>query len=63
MCKNKKNITFSYGDDYMLLSVEWQLWRDCRWPVPLYIHFRPWLLRSLVTSVLGPKCTSISVLI
>ena len=26
-----------------------------------YIHFGPWSLRSSVTSVLGPKCTSISV--
>jgi len=28
----------------------------------LYIHFGLWSLRSLVTSILGPKCTSISVL-
>jgi len=26
----------------------------------VYIHFGPWSLRSSVTSVLGPKCTSIS---
>jgi len=27
----------------------------------VYIHFGPWSLRSSVTSVLDPKCTSISV--
>ena len=36
-----------------------------RWGVmaqTVYIHFGPWSFRSLVTSVLGPICTSISVL-